>query len=140
MIRTWLMMLMVLPLMACEEISVADVFEKYLWQNRVVVVFSPSTDDAKLKAFEADYRRYVQALTERDVVVWVIVDREKVKVDGRIKPNIPTPAFYEYFKTKPSDFVMILIGKDGEIKDQQTNRVPLKTWIKTIDAMPMQRD
>lgn len=138
--RRYVMMLILLPLMACEEISVADIFEHYLWQKRVVVVLSPSTQDACLQAFEVDYHRHNALLKERDVVVWLIVDREKVVVDGHSKPNIPTPVFYDYFKVKPGQFAMILIGKDGDIKEQKSHRVPLKSWIKTIDAMPMQRD
>jgi hypothetical protein len=44
------------------------------------------------------------------------------------------------FHVAPTDFVVILLGKDGGEKLRSTKPIPMSRLVETIDAMPMRKD
>ena len=44
------------------------------------------------------------------------------------------------FHVSVSDFVVILLGKDGGAKLRSSKPIPMSTLVETIDAMPMRKD
>lgn len=126
-------------LSACVRIDVGAIFESYLWEKRVMVVFAPSENDARYKEQLQLYRQMHATLDERDVVVWFLVANRLVAVDGEAKPNLFTRPFYTYFGVDDARFSVIVLGKDGEEKLRQHTPVDAAALRGLVDAMPMRK-
>ena len=98
----------------------------YLWENRVIVVFSP--DDANAELLEQRQRVQLNrsGFEERDLVVVEIVGAK----DNGLRKR---------FKTEVGSFRVLLIGKDGTLKDQSSRAFETRRLFEVIDAMPMRR-
>lgn len=122
---------------SCSSADAGRLFEEYLWEKRVIVIFSPTRD-------HPDYARQKTALDDaapdfktRDTIVWNIVYQEYVRADGHYKPQLSTNPFYDEFGVKRGEFAVFLIGKDGEIKQKSASFTPPQELIQRIDSMPM---
>ncbi len=111
--------------------------EQYLWEKRVVLVFSPDfTNDAFMTHLQ-EYEKNQAAFRARDMAQWFIVDQSVVVIDGEPQVQFGTPPFYEYFGVSSGEFAVIILGKDGEEKVRQNTPMPLSELSAFIDAMPM---
>lgn len=138
MARFW-SVFVVLVFSACARADVGTIFESYLWEKRVMVVFSPSDDDPQYKEQLQLYAQMQNTLAERDFVVWFLVANRLVVVDGEAKPHLFTRPFYEYFKVDESRFGVIILGKDGEEKLRGHTPVDANELAGLVDAMPMRQ-
>ena len=124
---------------ACVKTSVPDLMERFLWQKRQLVVFAPRLDDARLQ----QQRRILDAAQAgseaRDVVRWEIVDLTQVSLNGAVKPHLATDPFQRYFKVQSKDFTVLLLGKDGEVKQRWSEPVAAEAIFQLIDSMPMRQ-
>ncbi|MCH2038111.1 MAG: DUF4174 domain-containing protein [Rickettsiales bacterium] len=126
--------------MSCEKHRVAQVFEQYLWQKRVVLVFAPSEESSLLAEQRQMFDTYQEGLKERDVVRWVVVKDETVIVDKRHQPHMPSSRFYRHFNVDNKTFTVIVLGKDGTEKLRQQQKViPSDQLFALIDSMPMRK-
>lgn len=116
--------------------SAKDLFEEYLWQKRVMVLFSPSFDDPYYKQQVQIINNNVAALAERDLVVWVVVTHEAVIKEGKVLPHMGTPKFYRGFDMPAYKFGFVLLDKDGEEKLRVDKHLSIKEITSRIDAMP----
>ncbi|MEM7620695.1 MAG: DUF4174 domain-containing protein [Pseudomonadota bacterium] len=123
----------------CSSADVGRLMENYLWEKRVLIIFSPSTERSNLKAQNRMLSAVKSGLRERDMVVWRLIDGKSVTVNGRQKPHLPTRIFYKHFKVSPEKFVVILLGKDGGEKLRKARRVTADELFALIDAMPMRQ-
>jgi len=119
--------------------DVGQVFESYLWQKRVVLVFSPDQNNRsysnQMRVFDA-----VQAgMLERDIAQWVIIENTLVTKEGGILPHVGTPKLYRHFDVSTQKFTVILLGKDGEEKLRSHDVVSPEKLFALIDSMPMRK-
>lgn len=126
-------------LLSCSRADVRDVFEKYWWQKRVVVIFSPDRNQDTLKDQIAILEGHKTGLDERDIVTWIVVDKDYVLVDGKTMPHLATPPIYKHFNLDRRDYTFMLLGKDGDPKLQTSEIVSAKDLFSLIDEMPMRK-
>lgn len=126
-----------LLLAACSSLDVGRVMEEYLWEKRVLLIFTPSADDPHYQAMLKRLPGTPQSLKDRDVVVWRIIEDAQVSIDDELKPQLPTKPFYDYFKVEKGKFAVILLGKDGEEKHRGKKDVGTGCVETIIDLMPM---
>lgn len=138
-IALFLMLLLLLSLSTCGNADVNQFMERYLWEDRVLVLFSPSLEEPAYREQIQDLENAAEALAERDVLIIHIIRESQVKVDGESKPQLGTPAFYEHFNVSPPNFAVLLIGKDGGVKLRQNKPLTIEKLTATIDAMPMRQ-
>ncbi|MEM9482631.1 MAG: DUF4174 domain-containing protein [Cyanobacteria bacterium P01_F01_bin.116] len=122
-----------------ESASVDALMEEYEWQNRVLLVFAPETDNAALVEQTNNLSGMGAGMRARDLVVWQLVNNEPASVNGKLTSEISSQPFYDYFSVKGSDFTVILLGKDGTTKLRQTQPVTSHGLFSLIDAMPMRQ-
>ncbi len=103
----------------------AEDLEQFKWVARPVVVFADSPNDPSfieqmdlLEARRSD-------LAERDIVVLVDTD----------------PAAQSALRTKlrPRGFMLVLIGKDGQIKLRKPSPWHVRELTRVVDKMPMRQ-
>lgn len=124
--RTWAFFLLVATL----ELWMADLVEAdelslrpYLGENRILLVFGPADEPRRVQQREI-LETDAAGLEERHLVVLHPTE------GGRLA---------ERFEVGPSDFAVILIGKDGGEKLRRHQPVALAELFALIDSMPMRR-
>lgn len=124
---------------SCTRADVGDAFERYLWQNRILLVFAPRLNNSDFQQQISALEKAQDELKERDIVLWSFVNLEQVIGQSEHKAHLSTNPFYKEFDVNRRDFAVILIGKDGEEKLRQNKALKIETLLDTIDAMPMRR-
>ena len=111
---------------------------------RALVVFAPSARDASLVAQQAMLDQYADDMMDRNLLyVPVLMQR------GHFEAPLDAPyvvlkqsemnAIRARFQTSPSDFVVVLVGKDGGEKFRSRKPVSVLQLDDLVDAMPMGR-
>jgi hypothetical protein len=95
------------------------------WKKRPVVVFADSVDDPAFITQMDFLRADEKELMDRDVVV--IVDTEPdVRSDLRLK-------------MRPRGFMLVLVGKDGDVKLRKPFPWSVREISRSIDKMPIRK-
>ncbi len=131
----------VLMLNLFNQSSVAgdDLLERYTWQSRVLLVFTPNRDHPGFIAQQKFLDASAAGLKDRDLVVLQLLPGHSVTIDGKPSPAISADSFYRDFSIDPASFKVLLIGKDGTLKLTRTSAVNAKTLFDLIDSMPMRQ-
>jgi hypothetical protein len=115
-----------------------DPLDRYVWQNRIVVVIA---DSGQRRMLERQHRMLAEAgdgWLDRDLVVITIVD-DLVEVDGTVNGTLSASDLRRTFDGSVQGFRVLLIGKDGGVKRRSDAPVGAERLFAVIDAMPMRR-
>lgn len=97
----------------------------FLWEKRPIVVFADTPKDpAFIRQLELLDARS-DALAQRDVVILTDTD-----------PSVLTPLRE---KLRPRGFMLVLIGKDGDVKLRKPFPWSVRELSRAIDKMPMRQ-
>ncbi|MEL6586734.1 MAG: DUF4174 domain-containing protein [Pseudomonadota bacterium] len=121
-----------LDLPAAWEADPAKIFEAtdislddLQWVARPLIVFANSPRDPAFIEQIADLERDIDRLVERDVIVIVDTDRDSAS-DLRAK-------------LRPRGFMLVLIGKDGQVKLRKPLPLTVREVSRSIDKMPIRQ-
>lgn len=130
-----------LALSACGSADISRFMERYLWEKRVLLIFTPSLEDGSYLEQKALLEQAAAqgALAERDMVTITLARRDRVMIDGEAVPRLFAKPFYEFYDVGRDSFTVILIGKDGTEKLRSYPPVETDTLFKLIDSMPMRQ-
>ena len=112
--------------------------DRFQWDRRLLLVFSPIRTDPRLAAQRMRMREVPDGFVERDLTVVEVV-QHSVLVDGRPDSSLRAAELRALYDISKVDFATVLIGKDGGEKMRRNGLMPLDTLFETIDAMPMRR-
>lgn len=122
-----------------EPTDLDSLFEAHRWSDRVLLVFAPTSDSPQLEEQLERLSTMQAGLTERDLVVWQLVNENETAIRDGTDSDSPPAAFYERFSVEDDVFTVILLGKDGTEKLRQTEPVMIEDLFALIDAMPMRQ-
>lgn len=120
------------------QAQVGDDLSRYRWQNRLLLVFAPVTQDPRLAAQRLRVSEDSRGFRDRDLVVIEIVARS-VWIAGERVRWLDSFALRSLFEIEENEFATVLIGKDGGQKLRRDGLMPTSLLFATIDAMPMRR-
>ncbi|MCB2137077.1 MAG: DUF4174 domain-containing protein [Rhodobacteraceae bacterium] len=100
--------------------------DSYLWQKRPVVVFAQTPADPAFTEQMRLLERHWRDLAQRDVVV--IAD-----TDPAARSSIRE-------KLRPRGFMLVLIGKDGQIVLRKPFPWDVRELSRAIDKLPLRRE
>lgn len=112
-----------------------------LWNHRPLLIIVPDIQHPMLLEIEQALRQAsVQTdFQERNMMLYVLTDKTARRDGRRLQPS-EAAAILDALKVKtPINPTAILIGLDGGIKYQSTERVDLQTIFTLIDGMPMRQ-
>ena len=113
--------------------------EKYQWENRLLLVFSPTPHhnnyQTQLQMLESD----TAGLGERDVLVFHILEDGNGEVGEQPISAAEAERLARSYKINPAGFTVLLIGKDGTEKLRQQEPLEVTELFSIIDAMPMRQ-
>lgn len=111
---------------------------KYIWKNRPLIVFAPSTSDTRL----ADQQRVVGAsrsgFVERDMVVIYVIG-DSVSTMLGVPPGMSAATLRRRYGVSANAFRSLLVGKDGGVKRSSGRAISARSLFGLIDRMPMRR-
>lgn len=102
-----------------------DDLSEFRWKKRPVVVFADSVDDPAFIEQMDLLRTREGALIERDIIVLTDTD-----------PATRSPL---RLKMRPRGFMLVLVGKDGDIKLRKPFPWSVREISRSIDKMPMRQ-
>jgi hypothetical protein len=107
--------------------------------TRPLLIFAPRPDDPQLQIQLRRLNQDPAALAERDVVLIAIPYNAPSPTAAQLSDGDALAA-RRRFHIAPTDFAVILLGKDGGEKLRSSKPISLNQLRNTIDAMPMRQD
>jgi hypothetical protein len=111
----------------------------YRWQNRILLVFSPTESYPDYAAFNRSLERERPEVKDRDLVVFRLFEKAPSRVEQQTLLPEDADRLRRRFGVRTGRLTVILIGKDGGVKWQREHRATLKEIFERIDRMPMRR-
>lgn len=130
---------LILPLSALSQDLPEKMMERYLWQNRVLLIFTPKANNKTYNDQKKILQAQTDGLEDRDMVIWELVDQGNITIDGVTRSDLDSTPFYRRYRVDPSVFTVILLGKDGGEKLRSKQPVSETALFQLIDAMPMRQ-
>ena len=129
--------LMALPLLGQVRQPKHPGLKDYRWQNRLLLVFTPSGEDASLAEQLRLFEKEQPAFAERDLLLLQVEGEQPVEVKGR--QPLSAASLRQAYKVKEEAFTLVLVGKDGGEKYRSTGPTAAQAIYRIIDAMPMRQ-
>ncbi len=119
--------------------NVIDFFERFEWQNRLLLVFAPDADDPRLRRQDEILGAVGAGLADRDMRIIHLRPGAPVTVDGIAFATPAAADIYRDFDIDTSEFAVLLIGKDGTVKMKNNEPPAISAVFDLIDSMPMRQ-
>ena len=125
---------------AGEKASVADLDLDWLrWQNRVLVLFSPSESDPLFQLQKQGLASSAQGVLDRELMILEIMEQGQSRTTNQLLSEKSVQAIRKRFEVQAGTFQVLLIGKDGGVKLRSSEPVSMKDLFGLIDSMPMRQ-
>ena len=102
------------------------------WQKRVLLLAAPTAEQADFKQQKALLAAAGSELAARDFLVLEILFNQLTDADKQF--------LIRKFGIQSPQFVAVLIGKDGGVKQKSSRPIPPADLFGTVDQMPMRRE
>ncbi|MEH2246314.1 DUF4174 domain-containing protein [Nostoc sp.] len=109
------------------------------WKNRVLLVFAPSVDNHSYQQQMQLLQEQKSGFTDRDLVIVQVLATNKSYANGQLIDESSAANLRNRFGVNKENFRVILVGKDGGVKRQNTTPVQATAIFEQIDAMPMRQ-
>ena len=111
----------------------------YQWKNRLLILFAPSEDAPIYQSFKELLQRRTQEIRDRDLLIFHVLETGEGWL-AHLPLNKGQVLFLrKKFSILPGQLIVILIGKDGEVKPRGELPLGLSEIFSVIDAMPMRQ-
>ena len=105
----------------------------FKWNNRLLVIINDGKIDIEKKI-----SRYKTEFFERDMVI-VEVDEKNVFIDHKKMSKRFSRSLFNTIRKANNEHHLLLIGKDGKIKNSYPFEIDLNIIFSDIDRMPMRK-
>ena len=102
--------------------------EDYRWENRLLLIFAPTADDDRLEEQMTLFGALQDGNDERDLLIVQVLGDDPIEAAQSLR---------ERYSVGPDAFGVLLIGKDGGLKNRFDEPVTAGEVFGLIDAMPM---
>lgn len=111
--------------------SLAATIQASQWKKRVLLVAASSASQADFQAQKKLLAAATSGMQARDLLVLDVLDNQLAPADRQY--------LQQEIKLALSSFEVVLIGKDGGVKQRSTHPLAPEVLFGTIDKMPMRR-
>jgi hypothetical protein len=123
---------MVLLLLNQQTLALEGI-EELEWNNRIILIYSSHESSEIIDSLN----NYDHDIKDRHIY-WFVLSQNVLhsNYEGRLSEKLYSDILNIYFPD--NEFNILLIGKDGEIKEKQ-NKLQLENMFSLIDTMPMRK-
>ena len=118
--------------------AIALELSDYLWENRILLVFSPAATDSRHQEQMQAFWQATEGVLDRDTIL-VEIFPTAGRLDGEAIDESSVLRLREAYAIEPDRFTVILVGKDGWEKRRDLEPVSAAEIFAEIDAMPMRQ-
>ena len=111
----------------------------YQWKNRLLILFAPSESDLVYQSFKGQLQGQTQEVHDRDLLTFHVFETGEGRLAHLQLRKEQVLFLRKRFSIMPGQLIVILIGKDGEVKFRGELPVELSDIFSIIDAMPMRQ-
>lgn len=111
----------------------------YRWQNRLVVIFSPSENHPFFRQQMALLQNQTAELQDRDLLLIQVLEEGPSQIAGQPLSQASVDHLQQTFAVAADRFRVLLIGKDGTAKRQTEQPILPQDLFTQIDSMPMRQ-
>ncbi|MBD1865531.1 MULTISPECIES: DUF4174 domain-containing protein [Trichocoleus] len=111
----------------------------YQWQNRILLVFAPSTGSSDYRQQRQIWQTDQAGVEDRDLKLVAVLETGESQVDGQSISAASADGLRRQFGVSVEEFAAILVGKDGTEKQRSQAPMDLAMLYRTIDVMPMRQ-
>lgn len=115
-----------------------EIMQDLVWQHRVLIVFTPDPDGVALNKQNAILASVPDGLSDRDMVIIRVTANGDVTIKNRMHASSAS-SFYKRYNVRAGQFRVVLVGKDGTVKLDQSEPVTTSDLFALIDSMPMRQ-
>jgi len=130
----------ILTLLSLPNCAFGSGLQKYFWDSRLIILFSPSSLNQDFNTQKQDVEVSIDGLVERHIRIISVVGRGPVKVDGLIDTTLNESKLRSEYRVLTKQFSILLIGKDGDEKGRWFKPVRIEHLFGIIDQMPMRKN
>ena len=120
--------------MADVEVKIA--LEKYAWDKRQLIVFTPTAKHPEYLKFLQQIKEFNSDFVERKLHSWQVIAKELVSLNNTKSTELTNQNFRNHFNVDLNEFVLILIGYDQGVKIRMQT-FDIDYIFSQIDQMPM---
>ena len=111
----------------------------YRWQNRLLLVFSPTDSDTDFENFNRALSDELLEVNDRDLIVIRVFEKGLSRLGEQPMSPEDAETLRRRFGVESGRFTLVLVGKDGGVKLVRQDRAELREVFDRIDSMPMRR-
>ena len=111
----------------------------FQWKDRLLLVFAPDATDADYRSQLRLLEQQQSELADRNLLLIPVLGKGESTVQGQPIDPATATQLRNQFGVQPSEFCVILVGKDGTEKRRDSQPVPPSALYSQIDAMPMRQ-
>lgn len=120
------------------NVAAADL-DDFQWQNRLLILVAPAADDVSLGHVLQQLERRTDELAERDLLVLQLFVQGHSLINERPIAASKASRLRQQLRVDPDSRLMLLVGKDGDIKRRDHLLTDVQEILDQIDTMPMRR-
>ncbi len=110
---------------------------QFQWKNRLLFLFAPNRSHPLFEVLQKSIGAQQAEVADRDLVIFEILESGTSRMDtSDLDPQV-AHSLRDKFDVSPSQFALILVGKDGSVKLNRQEQTQLEDIFALIDAMPM---
>ncbi|EAZ90523.1 DUF4174 domain-containing protein [Crocosphaera chwakensis] len=113
--------------------------EAYRWHNRLLLVFVPQIEDERLTKIQQTLNQVECEFQERDLLLGVFTSNAPSRIGNDSISSYQEAQLRAKYGIKSNQFAVILIGKDGQSKNQLSEVPEIERIFGQIDNMPMRQ-
>lgn len=133
----WLLLLC--PLMLTAQNNREIVISDYRWQNRILLIFTPSAENEQYQKQLTELKNKQEGLKDRDMKIFHLLSTGSSFVDDKTIKTNDVRRLYKKYEVNDNVYAVILIGKDGTEKLRKQEVLSTEKLFRVIDAMPMRQ-
>jgi len=113
--------------------------DQFRWENRILVLFSPDSDDESYQTQMEKFSNLEDELRDRDLILFSVFDEECSKLNDEVISDTSAESIRERLGTQDNGYSIFLFGKDGGVKLNKDEVLEPEELFRVIDRMPMRR-
>ncbi len=118
------------------ENKVSNVLERYAWEKRQLIVFTPDQNFPEYIKLNQLIDQHTFELDDRNLHIWHVIKNNDVMLAKTLIDDFTNQEIRDTFKVEADEFRIILIGYDQEEK-LRLEYSDFENIFFTIDQMPM---
>lgn len=118
------------------ENKVSNVLERYAWEKRQLIVFTPDQNFPEYIKLNQLIDQHTFELDDRNLHIWHVIKNNDVMLAKTLIDDFTNQEIRDTFKVEADEFRIILIGYDQEEK-LRLKYSDFENIFFTIDQMPM---